>query len=152
MAFSSATDRVVLAAIQSTRGTAATMNAATAILAMNASVRTIADQLARCVNAEVALHIRVSRHRTRNNKACSLDIPIDDPGLTDHGIAGDIEAAIHAAIHPDIAAAADLPCNAGIAANDRLDIIRVHRVIDTLSHTVKHSAPLFSTVPRKGAA
>lgn len=51
MAFRSVSDRVILAAVESTYGTAPTMNAATAILAMNASVRTIADQLAREIDS-----------------------------------------------------------------------------------------------------
>lgn len=47
MAFRSATDRVILVAVESVYGTAPTMNAATAILAMGASVRVVGDQLAR---------------------------------------------------------------------------------------------------------
>lgn len=51
MSFRSANDRVVLAAVETTYGTAPTMNAATAILAMNSTVRTIGEQLARNVDS-----------------------------------------------------------------------------------------------------
>ncbi len=50
MAFRSNSDRVILAAVESTYGAAPTMNAATVILGMNSSIRTIADQLAREVD------------------------------------------------------------------------------------------------------
>lgn len=47
MPFRSAKDRVVLVAVEPTYASPPTMNAATAVLAMNATIRTAADQLAR---------------------------------------------------------------------------------------------------------
>lgn len=51
MAFRSVSDRVILAKVETTYGTAPSMTAAEAILAMNASVRTVADQLAREIDS-----------------------------------------------------------------------------------------------------
>lgn len=113
----------------------------TAILYLKGTHPDIADELPCGIDAEIRFNIRIAGYLAGYDEILCFDIALDKARLTNDRIAINGNSAFNMAIDADVATAADLSLDGSIAAYDRLDIIRVNCLVDTLLHAAKHNRP-----------